>query len=443
MSITTTSLYEQALSWLDLPSRGLPDVQPLERRRTRMLSLNAYVSVMMCLPLAAYFLVTGELALMLVLLAADALFLVNLWGLRRHRNHVLAGIAAGGCTLVLVLSLVIGTGGRHGPAADFLFLMPVIATVAYGVTQARWLTLLAAAATVWVWFQPHTDPSQLSADTHLAFGLLGLAGFLVILEMAEVDRRTVVELMEQARRSLRQQRARIDDAATKLDRAQHIATLGRLAPSLGHELNNPLAAAIGELELALEALDRGQDPTADLLAAQRSVDQVREAVTDLRGFARTEPQGAFRCDPSAALDRALWLVGNDLHHRAQLVDGRDADLPLVGLEERQLERILVQLLTNAGRAIGDGQAALNVVTVRAIRELDGCRITVEDTGRGLPPGDAERLFQPLVSSSASGTGLGLYMCRTLANRAGGTLELAPRHAGQGAIATLWLPAVSD
>jgi PAS domain S-box-containing protein len=167
--------------------------------------------------------------------------------------------------------------------------------------------------------------------------------------------------------------------------ADRLAAVGRLAATVGHEINNPLAYVIGNLD-ALAA--RGATPgseTARLIGdARDGAERVRRIVRDLKMFARNEPDGVGPIDVRRVLDSAISIASNEIRHRARLVR-EFAEVRAVIANESRLGQIFLNLLVNAAQATLAGNVEEN--EIRVTTRAAGDRVTVEirDTGVGIAP----------------------------------------------------------
>ncbi len=237
----------------------------------------------------------------------------------------------------------------------------------------------------------------------------------------------------------------------KILRASRMAALGQLAAGVGHEVNNPLAYVSANVAFARERcgdMAAAGSPVSDVIEAldeaREGVDRAARIVSDLRSFARTDPdQEVAPVEIGRVIDAALKLVANEIRHRAKLVtEGRP--VLWARANEGRLTQVLVNLLTNAAQAIPEGAVATNRVVVRLLEGTDG-RVVVEvaDTGVGISPDDLRVIAEPFVSRrrGAPGLGLGLAISKTIVEAHGG--ELTIRSAvGEGTTVRIELPAAS-
>lgn len=230
-------------------------------------------------------------------------------------------------------------------------------------------------------------------------------------------------------------------AAERMAQQERLATTGTLVAGVGHEINNPLAFVIGNLDLALEEVTamagpspsaRMSDLTEMLGEARLGADRIRKIVRGLRALSR-EDVALQPVDLGAVVDTSLSMALHELRRKATVTIDV-AGLPAVLGDESRLTQVLVNLLVNAGQAFERPDPEINQVTVRgALRADDRVRLSVIDNGPGIPPNLVGRVFDPFFTTKAvgQGTGLGLAVSRGIIQALGGqlTLESVP---GEGA-----------
>jgi signal transduction histidine kinase len=224
--------------------------------------------------------------------------------------------------------------------------------------------------------------------------------------------------------------------------AERLASLGTLAAGVAHEINNPLAALMGHLEMLLRAGSGADDGTRaeNLQVMKEAAERIRDVARDLRVFARSESDTVGPVDVAEVLESSLRLAGHQLRHRARIVR-RFRDVPPVLANASRLGQVFLNLLVNAGQAIEEGHVDRNAVTV-AIEVCGDSRVAIDvtDTGPGIPASRLPRLFQPFSTTKAEGhgTGLGLAICHRIVTQFGGTIT-ARSVEGQGATFRIELP----
>lgn len=238
--------------------------------------------------------------------------------------------------------------------------------------------------------------------------------------------------------------ARLKEAQDRLVRSERLASVGRLAAGLAHEVGNPIAAMIGLLELLIEG-GLEEDEQRDFLERMRKeTERINGILRDLLQFARPAAGAAPGADGvpgnvEVAVYDTVTLVSpqRSMKDIELAVDVRP-DLPLVPLSREQLVQVLLNLVLNAGDACG----GKGTVRVEAFPHEGGARISVSDTGPGIAAEVSETLFEPFVTTKdvGKGTGLGLSVCRGLVEAVGGTIQLDTAYGG-GARFLIDLPAV--
>jgi signal transduction histidine kinase len=228
------------------------------------------------------------------------------------------------------------------------------------------------------------------------------------------------------------------ETRVSLLRSEKLATVGRLAAGLAHEVGNPLGAVAGYAEIARARLPPGADldlrDAVERIAAAAS--RIDRTVRELLDFARPAPVHLGPVSLTVAVDEALGLARVQPRFRGMRVRVElPADLPPVLADPHQLSHVFLNLFLNAGDATnGRGE-----VRVAAVASDDRVEVLVCDTGPGFAPTDLPRIFDPFFTTKepGEGTGLGLAICYRIVESFGGTLE-AGNAPGGGAILRLAL-----
>jgi signal transduction histidine kinase len=237
----------------------------------------------------------------------------------------------------------------------------------------------------------------------------------------------------------------------QLVRSERMASVGRLAAGVAHEIGNPIAALMGMQDLLIEG-DLPPDTQRDFLTRmRRETERIHGVVRDLLDFARPEESAAagggppLPADVRAAIADVAALVKTQKGFRELRLNAEVDGDPRVGLPAARLTQVLLNLVLNAGAAIESARRTDGRVTVRAKMDAERgrVRIEVEDDGPGVRPEVRDRLFEPFVTTKdiGEGTGLGLAVCRGVVESAGGDIGLDSSYAG-GARFYVVLPAAS-
>jgi PAS domain S-box-containing protein len=211
----------------------------------------------------------------------------------------------------------------------------------------------------------------------------------------------------------------------QLAHADRLASLGKMAAGVAHEINNPLSF----IALAADMLRQRVGPEqASLVAEVRTgVDRIAAIVRDLRFFGRDDDEPSGVVDLAAAVASAERLVAHELRPRGKIVTEL-GELPAVSGVTRHVEQVFVNLFLNAAHAMVD-QAEGRVV-VRSRVTPEHVIVSVEDNGCGIPAELLGVVFEPFFTTRGQGMGLGLSICRDLLVRDGGDLT-AKSTVGQG------------
>ncbi|MDP3543903.1 MAG: ATP-binding protein [Elusimicrobiota bacterium] len=246
---------------------------------------------------------------------------------------------------------------------------------------------------------------------------------------------------------LEDNRRRTVELQSQLIQAEKLSAVGTLISAVAHELNNPLGAISGYVQLAQQ---EGCPPglRRDLEHIYANVLRCRKVVDNLLFFVRQSRRERGKVDLNAALDSALELLEYRLHKTDDVTVTKDASerAPLIVGDFQQVVQVLVNLINNACDAMAgvvrypEGKRLVVRTGARAGRAF----IRVEDNGPGVPPGEAERMFEPFFTTKepGRGTGLGLSICRQIAREHGGDVTLENRP-GLGCAFTLDLPEGRD
>lgn len=242
----------------------------------------------------------------------------------------------------------------------------------------------------------------------------------------------------------------------RLLQADRMASVGTLAAGVAHEINNPLAYVISNIDYLAKELPEmvkaiTQDPEPGRLSpkggenggtrkdvserlddieetlqeAREGAERVRQIVRDLRTFSRDGDEERGPVDAERVLESSINMAGGEIRKRAKLVRNF-ASVPLVHASESRLGQVFLNLLMNAVQALPEGRIEENEIQVRTSCAGEG-RVLVEvrDTGEGIPPENLDRIFQPFFTTKpvGIGTGLGLSICQNIITSLGGEISV--------------------
>jgi PAS domain S-box-containing protein len=220
--------------------------------------------------------------------------------------------------------------------------------------------------------------------------------------------------------------------------AERLAAVGQLAAGIAHEVNNPVGIISSRIELMLMEAEEHGLPEAvieDLRVLHRHAMRVTDIATKLLTFARETPADRQPVDVNGVVMDALALVEKQLIRAGVRLDCQlAANVPAVLGHANTLQQVVLNLVTNAGQALGDHG------TIRIVTRADQNRVTIEvaDDGPGIPADILSRIFDPFFTTKPSGTGLGLPVSYGIVRDHGGTMDVRSE-VGRGTTFTVSLP----
>lgn len=233
--------------------------------------------------------------------------------------------------------------------------------------------------------------------------------------------------------------------AQQIMATERLASLGTLAAGVAHEINNPLAIikeSAGWMQLILKReelteLPRRQDFEMALNKIDKAVERSKRITHQLLGAARKDDSGLSEVNLGELVHEAVELVNREAANKdIEIVQEMDPSMGTVSSYPYQLRQILINLLTNAIHATERG----GKITIILESIGDEMKLTVGDTGCGIPEENLDRIFEPFFTTKApdEGTGLGLFVTRSIIEKMGGTIEVQSQ-LGHGTIFYIKLP----
>jgi signal transduction histidine kinase len=255
---------------------------------------------------------------------------------------------------------------------------------------------------------------------------------------AEESLRQKVGELEAARAQLERANDELRRAQDTLVRSERLASVGRLAAGLAHEIGNPIAAILSFQELLLDdELTAEQREFVERM--KRETERVHRVLRDLLDFARPAARaisvslapddGEAGASVPAAVEQVVALVRPQKSFAGvEILTAFEEGVPPVAMRAERIEQVLLNLMLNAADAVPHpgGEIFVRVTRVRGTVE-----IAVEDNGGGIPPTVRDRLFEPFFTTKevGKGTGLGLAVCRGLVEAVGGRIRAEDGAAG--------------
>jgi CheY-like chemotaxis protein/two-component sensor histidine kinase len=217
---------------------------------------------------------------------------------------------------------------------------------------------------------------------------------------------------------------------------------------VAHEINNPLAYVLGNLEFALARLaaPRGREPAeiAEVIQAlghaREGSERIRHTTRDLRVFCRKDDETESVVDVRGVMESSINMAWNEIRHRARLVKSFEPVPNILGNDNR-LGQVFLNLLVNAAQALPEDRADENEITVSIRCDEQHVTIEVRDTGCGISGEQLKRVFEPFFTTKpqGQGSGIGLSICRSIVADLGGDIQVESR-IGEGTCFRILLPA---
>ncbi|UCE88852.1 MAG: cache domain-containing protein [Pseudomonadota bacterium] len=236
--------------------------------------------------------------------------------------------------------------------------------------------------------------------------------------------------VEQRTRELRDKNARLEKTIELLQEtrkqlvvAEKLAAVGELTAGVAHEVNNPTAVILGNMDILIDQLKGQLAPVqteVDLIIEQ--VYRIRTIVDKLLQFSRSGQQGGGvgRLNVNDVIEDTLALVRHELDIHNIRINPRYGAIEEIGINRQELQQVLVNLIINALHASPESG---RVDLVTRIWPGKGVVICVKDHGEGIPPDVLDRVFDPFFTTRRGGTGLGLSVSYGLVRRYGGYITV--------------------
>ncbi len=260
-------------------------------------------------------------------------------------------------------------------------------------------------------------------------------------EMTEQLRRANAELVEWGKtleKKVEERTRELTEMQTKLLQSEKLASLGKLAAGIAHEINNPLGAILIYSHLLLEESPKNTPAYENLRKIVKETTRCKDIVKGLLEFARPKEPEMTLTDINETVDRALAIIEKQALFQNITIIKNYAQLPRIVADASQLQQVFMNIIINAAEAM-NGRGTLTITSSLDSKRKQ-IRISFTDTGHGIRPEDMPRLFEPFFTTKevGKGTGLGLAISYSIMQKHQGTIEVASQ-VGQGSAFTVILP----
>ena len=264
------------------------------------------------------------------------------------------------------------------------------------------------------------------------------------LHRARSDLSRLVENLEER---VQQRTKALQEAQMQLFQSEKLASLGKLAASIAHEINNPLTGVLTYAKLSARKLKGGAldgETVASILKSlalvERETDRCISIVRNLLEFARQRQPSFESVDPNGAILEALSLLSHRMGMQGIVLEKRLTDTPPVWADFGQLRQVFVNIILNACQAMESG--GILTVTSRVLTETGMVRVEITDTGVGISREHLATIFDPFFTTKEDGTGLGLSVVYGIVERHGGKVDVKSE-VGRGTSLIIHLPVADE
>ena len=256
---------------------------------------------------------------------------------------------------------------------------------------------------------------------------------------------TMIDVTERKRGE--EERERLRQAQADLAHVNRVTTMGELTASVAHEVNQPIAAAVTNAKTCLRWLTRDHPDVEEAReAAMRIVNdgtRAAEIIKRIRLLFKKETSERELVDVNEIIEEMVVLLRGEAMRNSILVRTElEADTPQVIADRVQLQQVLMNLMLNGMDAMKDANGTRELIIKSQRDESDQVLVSVNDTGVGLPPEQADRIFTAFFTTKPHGTGMGLSISRSIVESHGGRLWAA-NNAPRGASFCFSLPARAE
>jgi two-component system, LuxR family, sensor kinase FixL len=217
---------------------------------------------------------------------------------------------------------------------------------------------------------------------------------------------------------------RMQDMQSELLHVSRLSAMGQMTAAIAHELNQPLTAVLNYINAARrtippnDAQSRRALELMDKAAAQTS--RAGDIIRQLRNFVEKRETSRVEANLNLVVEEAISLAAvGSADANVKLILQLEPHLPPLHIDRIQVQQVIINLIRNSLEAMRD--VPLRELRIKTAREKDAVTISISDTGPGLAPEIANRLFHPFVTTKEKGMGIGLSICRSIVEAHGGRI----------------------
>jgi signal transduction histidine kinase len=220
----------------------------------------------------------------------------------------------------------------------------------------------------------------------------------------------------------------------QMTNSEKLASIGRLAAGIAHEIGNPLTSVFSFVQI-LKEIEQDEFKKESLQTIHFHINRISEILKQLSGFTKMPMGEARECQLNDTIETSVTLIQYDKRAKDITIKKElSPSLPMITIDCNQLSQVFVNLILNAIDAMHDG----GTLTVRSFLRGDDIVMQFQDTGIGIPPGNLIKIFDPFYTTKEKGTGLGLAVSYNIVKKLNGTLTVESE-VGKGTVFTITLP----
>lgn len=256
-------------------------------------------------------------------------------------------------------------------------------------------------------------------------------------EEVENEKKELEEWADTMEEKVQERTAELKKIHGQLFRSEKLASIGKLAAGVAHEINNPLTGILTNASLLLEDLKEGDSKRDDVQVIVNETIRCREIVKRLLDFARqTKPQKSLT-NINSLIDNIVLLVRNQTSFRNVNIERYFADeIPEIMVDKDQIQQVFINLILNASDAMPNG-GDIKILS-RIIENGEYIEVRFADNGSGISEENKHKIFDPFFTTKENGTGLGLSITYGIVEQHGGTINLESE-LGKGTTFIVLLP----
>ncbi len=270
-------------------------------------------------------------------------------------------------------------------------------------------------------------------------------GYFVAVFDNITERKQAGAALEETNHKLETALNQLSATTQQLWQASKLATMGELAASIAHELNNPLATVGLRTETLLMQMPEDSDQRRPLEIIAQEVDRMATLVNNLLQFSRRSHRVVSTTDVREEITNSFEFVHYHLRtHKIEVTREFADSLPTIQADRQQLRQLFLNLLTNASDAMPEGGKLIVRAAPSVLDDAEAVAIEFADTGEGIAAENLEKIWDPFFTTKpeGKGTGLGLAICRRVVEEHGGRISIQSE-AGRGTTVRIVLPATTN